>query len=396
MKKICVVTGTRAEYGLLKSLIRKIQDDPELSLLLCVTGAHLSEVFGFTYQEIEDDGYKIDEKVDMELVSDDPVGITKSMSLALTGFARVFTKHRPDLVVLLGDRYEMLAVASAATICRIPIVHLYGGEATYGAIDEAIRHAITKMSYLHFTATESYRRRVIQLGEDPNRVFNVGAIGVENIRNMHFMTKENLAKDLNISFDKKVILVTYHPVTLEDSTAEEQFGNLLESLRGFSDIKIIFTKANADTDGSVINRMIDAYTKEINNRAVAFASLGAKRYLSLLNYVDAVVGNSSSGIVEVPSFHIPTVNIGDRQKGRIQASTVINSGTTAPEISAAIEAALSDMFRRSCLGAVNPYEGRDTCERIFQTVKRFVMDADISLKKPFYDIEPDAKCIESE
>lgn len=386
MKKVCVVTGSRAEYGLLRNLIGKIQDDQEMYLLLCVTGSHLSKAQGFTYQEIEADGYEINEKVDLALGSDDPAGIAKSMALALTGFSSIFTYHKPDLLVLLGDRYEMLAVASAATVCRIPIAHLHGGEATYGAIDEAIRHSITKMSYLHFTSTEPYRRRVIQLGEAPGRVFNVGAIGVENVLNMDFITKENLEKDLNISLDQKIILATYHPVTLEENTAEQQFSNLLDSLRNFSNLRVIFTKANADTNGSVINQMIDTYVMENPNRAVSFPSLGARRYLSLLQYADAVVGNSSSGIIEVPSYKIPTVNIGDRQKGRIQAATIINCGTGRQEITAAIEAALSDEFRKNCIGAVNPYEGIDTCNQIFQRIKEFLIHDRIDIKKSFYDV----------
>lgn len=387
MKKICVATGSRAEYGLLRRLIGRLQEDQDLELVLCVTGAHLSKDFGFTYQEIEADGYEIREKIDIQLTSDDPVGIAGSMAHAITGFARVFDKHKPELVVVLGDRYEMLAVASAATVCRVPIAHLYGGEATYGAIDEAIRHAITKMSHLHFTSTEAYCKRVIQLGENPDRVFNVGSIGVENILNTEVIDQQDLQKDLGIVFDKKIILTTYHPVTLEDRTSEEQFENLLKSLKTFRDIKVIFTKANADTDGRIINQMIDEYVLENGNQAIAFSSLGSKRYLNLLNYADVVVGNSSSGIIEVPSFKIPTVNIGIRQEGRIQASTIINCGTNQAQISKAIELALSDDFKKRCTDAMNPYEGKETCNRIFQEIKSFVLGDSLSIKKQFYDID---------
>ena len=323
-KKICVVTGTRAEYGILKPLLRKVKEDNELELQLVVTGMHLSPEFGLTYKQIEEDNFRISEKVEILLSSDTPIGISKSMGLAMISFSEVFDRLKPDLLVLLGDRYEMLSVASSAMVARIPIAHIHGGETTEGAIDEAIRHSVTKMSYLHFTSTEEYRKRVIQLGENPNRVFNVGAMGVEEILNTNLLSKEELEKELDFKIDSKTALVTFHPVTLEENTSEEQFQNILDALDNFKDLKVIFTKANSDTDGRIINKMIDEYVIKNKGKAKAFTSLGQLKYYSTIKYTDFVLGNSSSGILEVPTFKKPTINIGDRQKGRIQAFSIIN------------------------------------------------------------------------
>ena len=305
-RKICVVTGTRAEYGLLYWLMKEIESDDDLELQIIATGMHLSPESGLTYKEIEKE-FRIDKKIEMLLSSDTPVGISKSMGLAQISFAEAYDELRPDIVVVLGDRYEIFSAASAAMIGRIPIAHLHGGETTEGAFDESIRHAVTKMSHLHFTATEEYRKRVIQLGEHPDRVFNVGGLGIDNIKKLELLSKSEFEDSIGFKLDKKNILVTFHPVTLEDSTASEQFRNLLDAIDELKKTHIIFTKANSDTDGRVINSMIDEYAQSHNDKAIAFTSLGQLRYLSALRYVDAVVGNSSSGLAEAPSFKVGTI-----------------------------------------------------------------------------------------
>ncbi|MCA9766660.1 MAG: UDP-N-acetylglucosamine 2-epimerase (hydrolyzing) [Carnobacterium sp.] len=385
MKKICVVTGTRAEYGLLMPLLERIKNDEELDLQLLVTGMHLSPEFGLTYKLIEADGYKIDEKVAILLSSDTPVGISKSMGLGMIGFSESFERLQPDMVILLGDRYETFAAAATASTARIPIAHLHGGETTEGAFDEAFRHAITKMSVLHFTSAELYRKRVIQLGEQPERVFNVGAIGIENIINMPLMTKEELEESLGIQFDKQLLLVTFHPVTLENNTSETQFKELLTALDNVQDATIIFTKANSDTDGRVINQLIDDYTQLNPDKTLAFTSMGQLRYLSTMKIATAVIGNSSSGIIEAPSFKVPTVNIGDRQKGRIQAESVINCQPKIEYIDKAIKTSLSDDFSNTLSEMENPYGDGEVSEKIVKVIREFV-SKDTSLKKPFYDV----------
>lgn len=385
MKKVCVVTGTRAEYGLLKPLIDKVYKAEDLQLQLVVTGMHLSTEFGLTYQEIEEDGFPIRAKIEMLLGSDTPVGITKSMGVALIGFADYFEVNKPDIVVILGDRYEMLMAASAAMIARIPIAHIHGGELTEGAIDEAIRHSITKMSHLHFTTTEEYKNRVIQLGEQPNTVYNVGALGVENIKTVELMDKFTLEQNLGFKFSSTTILVTFHPVTLENVTAEQQFGNILQVLNAHNDVSVIFTKANSDTNGRIINQMIDDFVHSNEARCIAFTSLGQLRYLSALQFCSAVVGNSSSGIIEVPSFGIPTVNIGDRQKGRVHSKTVIDCRNSVQEIDFALNKALSYEFNREISGYNNPYEGERTSDKIIEVIRE-ALDNGIDIKKKFYDV----------
>ncbi len=386
MKKICIVTATRAEYGLLKPVIDKIYKSEMAELKLVVTGMHLSPEFGLTYKEIEEDGYPIDHKIEMLLSSDTSTGITKSMGIALIGFGDYFSVNRPDIVVILGDRYEMLMVAAAAMIARIPIAHLHGGEKTEGAVDEAIRHSITKMSHLHFTATEEYRRRVIQLGEQPEQVFNVGALGVENARKVCLLGKEELEHQMGFHFSESTIMVTYHPVTLEMLTAREQFADILSVIDSHKEISVIFTKANADTDGRIINQMIDEYVRENSDRCAVYTSLGQRRYLSALQYVDAVLGNSSSGLVEVPSFHIPTINIGDRQRGRVCAESVIHCRNTVREIEEALQTALSEEFRKKLKDMDNPYEKEGTSDKIVEIIGN-VLDNGIDMKKTFYDID---------
>lgn len=386
MKKICVVTGTRAEYGLLKPLIKRIQEDAEVELQLVVTGMHLSPEFGLTYREIEEDGFPIAEKNEMLLSSDTPNGITKSIGLATIGFADIFTRITPDMIVLLGDRYEAFAAATAAMIHRVPIAHIHGGELTEGVIDEAIRHSITKMSMLHFTSTEDYKRRVIQMGEQNDRVFNVGALGVENIKNQELFFKAELENSIGFRLDKPYVMVTYHPVTLENNTSKMQFMNLLDALCDMKSYKIIFTKANADTEGRIINQLIDEYVKQNAERAIAFTSLGMKRYLSAMKYSEMVIGNSSSGLLEAPSFHIPTVNIGSRQQGRIRADSVIDCGCMKNDILEAVKEAEKMKKEKNMNDIKNPYEGDETSKRILNLIKMF-LEKEVSIVKKFYDIE---------
>lgn len=387
MKRIGIMTGTRAEYGLLKSLMQEINKDNDLELYLIVSGMHLSPEFGMTYQEIEEDGFEINAKVEMLLSSDSPAGISKSIGLGVIGFADEFQRADLDMLILLGDRYEALSAAICAMVMRIPIAHLHGGELTEGAIDEGIRHSITKMSYLHFTSTEQYRNRVIQLGENPERVFYVGALGVENIKKINLMTKEELERSIHFEIDENTVIVTYHPVTLENNTVEEQFLNLLEVLDGNPKIRMIFTKANADTNGRIVNELIDKYAAQNSERACAFVSLGQKRYLSALKYCRIVIGNSSSGIIEAPSFGKPIINIGDRQKGRICADSVINCGYTQQEIQQAMETALTEEFENKASNCRNPYEKENTAANIISVIKDYLLNDKIKLKKGFYDIK---------
>lgn len=386
MKKICVITGTRADYGLLRPLIKKIKRDNYFKLQLVATGMHLSPEFGLTYKEIESDGLIIDEKVEMLMSSDTSIGISKSMGLSMIGFADVFSRLNPDMILVLGDRYEIFSAVSSALSFRIPVAHIHGGETTEGAIDESMRHSITKMSHLHFTSTETYRNRVIQLGENPGRVFNVGAIGIDSIKELNLLEKDQLEKDIKFKFGNRTAIVTFHPVTLENSSSEEQFKELLNALDKFEDLKIIFTKSNSDTDGRIINKMIDEYVNNNIDKAIAFTSMGQLRYLSSLQYVDLIVGNSSSGIIEVPSFNIPTINIGDRQKGRIQAETVINCKPVESEIYKSIEKGLSDEFKIRIKHAENPYGQGKVIEIIIEKLKQFLTEKNNNLKKTFYDI----------
>ncbi len=386
MKKVCVITGTRAEYGLLKPLITKINNDSEMKLQLVVTGMHLSPEFGLTYREIEQDGFGIAERNEMLLSSDTPNGITKSIGLGMIGFADIFTRIMPDIVIILGDRYEALAAATAAMVHRIPIAHIHGGELTEGVMDDAIRHAITKMSMLHFTSIEDYRKRVIQLGEQPGRVFCVGSLGAENIRTQTLLDKKELEQSIRFSLGEAYVIVTFHPVTLENNTAKAQFKNLLSALDKFEGYKIIFTKSNADTEGRSVNRYIDEYTKASRGRAIGVSSLGMIRYLSALKYCEMVIGNSSSGILEAPSFHVPTVNIGDRQKGRVKGKSVIDCGWTVDEIIHGIKTAQVMKKEGHLEKERNIYEGSNTSETIIKVLKSY-LEQSSGVKKVFNDIE---------
>ena len=386
MRKICVVTGTRAEYGLMSRLIRLINDSDKTQLQLIATNMHLSPRFGNTYQEIEADGIKIDKKVPIidDNAPDTAVETLYSMSRALSGFAEAYAELKPDLVVVLGDRYEILAAATAALIERIPVAHLHGGEITEGAYDDAIRHSITKMSHLHFTSTEEYRKRVIQLGEQPERVFNVGALGVENIKKLPLMSKEKIEREIDFEIDGNTILVTYHPVTLGNRTAKEDIDDFIAALEERKDLRVIFTMPNSDTGGQFIVDAINGFVTRNADRAKAYKSLGVLRYLSVMKQVAAVVGNSSSGLLEVPSFGIPTLNIGDRQNGRIAAESVYNCAPDKESVLNGLDKVLSKEFRELAYVVRNPYEKANTAEEIFKVISTYPLDG--LNQKHFFDI----------
>ena len=383
-RKICVVTGTRAEYGLLYWLMKEVKCDADLILQILVTGMHLSEEFGNTYQQIEEDGFVINKKIDILLTSDSELSISKSMGLGIIGFADAFKKLKPDLIVVLGDRFEIFSAVSAAMIAKIPVAHLHGGEATEGLIDEPIRHSITKMSHLHFAATDEYRNRIIQLGEQPDRVFNVGGVGIDNISKLKLLSKIDFENAINFKLAKKNILITFHPVTLEKSTSRIQFQELLDSINELKNTKIIFTKANSDTDGRVINSMIDEYVANRDN-TVAFKSMGQLNYLSALQFMDAVVGNSSSGLIEAPSFKIGTIDIGDRQKGRMKAKSIITCLPNKVSIDSALSQLYSKEFKRIINEVVNPYGTGGASKKIIEIIKNINLDNII--KKSFYDFK---------
>ena len=389
MKRVCIVTATRAEYGLLKPIILKLQAQNNLEVRVVATGMHLSPEFGMTCQEIEQDGIRLDRKIEILLSADTSSAISKSMGLAMISFADYFSERKPDLLIVLGDRYEILAVATTAMNARIPIAHLYGGDITEGAVDDVVRHAITKMSYFHFTATREHRRRVIQMGESPERVFWVGAMSVENACNVKKLSMHDLQEQIAFYWNRdleKMAVVTFHPVTLEDDTAREQFQNILNALDYFEDLKVIFTKANADAGGRVINHIIDDYVNEHPQKSKAYTSLGQLRYLSAVSLADVVIGNSSSGLSEVPTFHVPTVNIGDRQRGRVCGKTVISCGVAEKEITDAIQKALSQTFRNEICNEKNPYEKKGTSDAIVKILTENLNKNNIDLKKHFYDL----------
>ncbi|EEP61155.1 UDP-N-acetylglucosamine 2-epimerase [Sulfurihydrogenibium yellowstonense] len=381
-RKVCIFTGTRAEYGLLKPLMDEIKSDPDLELQIVASCMHLSPEFGLTYQQIEKDGFNIDEKVEMLLSSDTPSGIVKSMGLGMIGYTDALNRLKPDITVVLGDRFEALAFAIASFVNRIPIAHLYGGEITEGAIDDAFRHSITKLSYLHFTSTEEYRKRVIQLGEEPERVFNVGALGIDNIKKMKLLNKDEIESKLDIKFKSKNLLITYHPVTLKKDESEKEFKALLNVLREMEDTLFIFTKPNADTEGRKIIKLIEEFVKENNHKAILFTSLGQLNYLSIMQYVDAVVGNSSSGIIEAPSLKVPTINIGDRQKGRIRAKSIIDCKGTEEDIKRALDIIFDKKFRETIKNISNPYGDGNSARKI----KNILKHSKISIIKKFYEI----------
>lgn len=384
MRKICVATGTRAEYGLLSRLMRLIDESADCQLQVIATNMHLLPEYGNTYQEIERDGFHIDTKVPMIKLSDDAYGVINSMAEEMKGMNEALLQLHPDMVVILGDRYEMLVTATVAMLQRIPIAHLHGGEISEGAVDDSIRHAITKMSSLHFTSTEDYRLRVIQLGEQPDRVFYVGAIGVENLKIIPLLSKRELEDSLSFTFDRETILVTYHPITLGNRSSKDEIDDFLSALDAFPGLKVLFTMPNSDQGGDIIRQAIDTYCSMHPNRCKCYSSLGLKRYLSVLQYVEAVVGNSSSGILEVPSTHIPTLNIGDRQKGRIHGDSVYNCASDKESVIKGLAMVLSSSFKEIALKASNPYEKENTAQSVFDVISTYPLD---ELKhKSFYNL----------
>lgn len=383
-RKIAILTGTRAEFGLLFWLIKAVHDDEDLQLQLIVTGMHLSPEFGLTYQEIEKAGIPIEDTIEILLSSDSEIGISKSMGLGMISFSETYARLKPDILVILGDRFEAFSAAAAAMIAKIPIAHIHGGEATEGLIDEPIRHSITKMAHLHFTATETYRHRVIQLGEQPDRVFNTGTPGLDNIDKLDLLSKEEFEKSINFEISYPTFLVTFHPVTLDNNSSENQFKALLKAFDKYPEATIIFTKPNADTNGRVVIQLIDQFTKSNEKRTVAFTSLGQLRYLSALSHVDIVIGNSSSGLIEAPSFKVPTVNIGDRQKGRIKADSVISCAPATESITDAIEKSLSKTFQENLKEVKNPYGKGGASDKILKILKQTPLDNIV--KKSFYDL----------
>ncbi len=384
VRKICIVTGSRSEYGLLFWLLKAIKADPAFQLQLIATASHLSHEFGLTYKRILEDGFHIDEKIELLLSSDTAVGITKSIGLGVIGFADAYSRLKPDLVILLGDRFETLAAAQAAFIAKIPIAHIHGGELSEGAYDDGIRHSVTKMSHLHFVASNEYRQRVIQLGEDPSRVFHVGAMVLDSIQHLELLDKQTLESLLNIQFRQSNFVITFHPETLSERSPKEDLNELLLALSHIENATFIFTKGNPDSDGRIINDIIDEFCRN-NKNAKAFIELGHRNYLSLLNIVDMAIGNSSSGIIEVPYFKIPTVNIGDRQKGRIRSDSIIDCAATRQSIASAIHQGLSQDFQSKIKSMSLPYGEGNIAQKIVNILKKH--DLKQVIKKQFYDLK---------
>ncbi len=383
MRRICIITGTRAEYGLLRWVMEGVKGDPELKLQIIATGMHLSPEFGLTYEAIEHDGFEINRKVEMLTSSDTPVGIAKSMGLGLIGFADALHELKPDLIVVLGDRFEIFAAVSAALVARIPVAHLHGGETTEGAFDEALRHSITKMSHLHFVAAEAYWQRVIQLGERPERVFLVGGLGIDSIKRRVLLDRAALEASLDLKLGPKNLLITFHPVTLETTTAAYQMEELLTALANLRDTHLIFTLPNADTDGRAMITKVKQFVMQHPN-AWAYTSLGQLRYLSCVAQVDGVVGNSSSGLTEVPSFKKGTINIGDRQRGRLRAASIINCEPNCKSITTALDQLYTTSFQAGLRHVVNPYGEGGASEKVVNILKNY--DLAGIVKKSFYDL----------
>lgn len=383
MRKICIVTGARAEYGLLRWVMEGIRETLGLELMIIATGMHLSPEFGLTYREIEGDGFLIDRKIEMLLSSDTPTGLAKSMGLGLIGFGEALQQLDPDLMLVLGDRFEIFCAVAAAMVARIPVAHLHSGEATEGSFDEAIRHSITKMSHLHFVAAEEYRKRVIQLGERPDRVFLVGGLGIDNIKKLTLLDRPALEVSLGFELGPRNLLVTFHPVTLENATSTQQMTELLAALESLEDTHLIFTMPNADTDGRVLFGMVEKFIAGHAN-ACAFSSLGQLRYLSCIRHVDGVVGNSSSGLTEVPSFGKGTINIGDRQRGRLKAESVIDCSPDRQSIAAALQRLYSPAFQATLKTVRNPYGEGGASEKIVQVLRDYPLES--LLKKSFHDL----------
>ena len=384
--KIGVVTTTRAEYGVLKPLIKKINEDPDTELNLIVTGTHLIDEFGYTIKYIEEDGFPITKKISVEICTDDSISISQTMGRYFLSFAGVFEKLQLDFLIVVGDRYELIPICYCATNAKIPIAHISGGEVTEGAIDDAVRHCVTKLSYLHFPACETYRRRIIQLGESPDRVFNVGDTGVENVKTMKLLSENVLRKKLSLDSDIPYFTVVFHPVTLDDTKPGKQIQELLNAIEKFENIMFVVMKANADSGGEIINKYWQKFS-DTHVNCKLFSSLRVEEYLSLQKYSLGLIGNSSSGIIETPCFGIPTINIGDRQKGRLMADSIINCKTEKESICKAIKIAMSDEFRERAQKTVNPYGSGNTSYEILKIIKDFVCNSKVNLKKEFYDVK---------
>lgn len=383
-KKICVITGSRAEYGLLYWFLKEVDKDTNLKLELIITGMHLSRKFGLTYKEIKKE-FKLSKKINIDISTDTSTSISKSIGKAIKLFSEAYIELNPDIVVVLGDRYEIFGATVAAMISQIPIAHIHGGELSEGSWDDAIRHSITKMSHLHFAATEEYKKRIVQLGEDPKRVFNIGGTGIENIKRLKLLNKKEFENSINFKLNYKNLLVTFHSSTLEKNTSKKQFQELLSAIDELVETNIIFTKTNSDLNGNVINQMIDEYTKKNSNKSVSFTSLGQLRYLSALKFVDALIGNSSSAIIEAPSFKIGSVNIGDRQMGRIKAASVIDCLPQKKVIKESIDKIYSKDFQNLLKNVNNPYDKGNSSKKITKVLKK--INIENLLKKKFYDIE---------
>lgn len=382
-RKICVITGTRADYGLLRWVMEDIKDSIELTLQIIVTGMHLSPEFGLTHREIERDGFQIDRKVEVLTSSDTSVGIAKSMGLGCIGFADALNELQPDLILILGDRFEIFSAVATALVARIPVAHLHGGEITEGAFDDAFRHSITKMSHLHFVAAEEYGRRVIQLGEQPGRVFLVGGLGVDGIKRASLMGREELELSIDFKLGSRNLLITFHPATLEGRDLTQQMAELLSALDELDDTSLIFTMPNADTGGRKLAEMVQSFVNSHPNSR-AYTSLGQLRYLSCMQYMDGVVGNTSSGLTEAPSMKIGTINIGDRQKGRLAATSVIHCAPTLGEIRAALKKLYEPPFRSALAQTVNPYGDGGASKKIVEVLGKYPIDE--LVQKPFYDL----------
>lgn len=382
--KLFVITSSRADYGLLSPLLRRLVKDRTFDLKIVVTGSHLSKDFGFTYKEIEKDKLPIYRKVPIIQSDDSSLSIVNSCSLALKRIGKLYQENRPDAIFVLGDRYEIFCAVYAALFYKIPVLHYSGGEKTIGAYDDAIRHSITKLSHLHFVSCNEYKRRVIQLGEDPKRVFNVGSLGVDNIKNLKLMSQTELSDSLNFRVNSPFLLVSYYPETLSQIPVKEQFNRVLNALERFSEFNIIFTKSNADTDGRIISKMIDAHVLK-NAKWVAFESLGVVRYLSAIKYCEAVIGNSSSGYTEAPLFNKPTVNIGKRQKGRVKATSILDVDLDTNKIVAGIKVALSDKFKSSLKGQKSLFGNGKASEKIINILKEIKLEG--LIQKEFYDLK---------
>lgn len=385
MRKIGVITGARAEYGLLQPLMHRLAKDPQIQLQIFVSGMHLAPEFGLTYKTIEADEFVITDKIEILLSSDTSIGLAKSISLGITGFAESFQRHRPDIVVILGDRFEAFAAASAALVCKIPIAHIHGGESTEGALDESFRHAITKMSAIHFPTTEFYARRIRYMGENPKMIFYIGAPGIDAIKNTKLLSKKGIESTLEWQLPRVFALCTYHPATIESLSVETQMKNLFHALNTIPELPVLFTMPNADPGGREIKKLIESYAHRNPNRVKAYTSLGQRNYLSLLKYSSVMIGNSSSGIIEAPYFKLPVVNIGERQAGRIRAANVIDCGYTSQAITHAIKKALSAQFRDTMQHLVNPYGTGDSSRKMAKVLKTIPLTNEL-LKKHFYDI----------